>query len=77
MKGLLGRPGYAIRALLRDDFGVAVGELNALAEALQRQRLMAAEAHGGSLSLHNREGGPGCVVRLRLPLDRPAPTDAP
>lgn len=27
-----------------------------------------AEAHGGSLSLRNREPGPGCEARLRLPL---------
>ena len=27
-----------------------------------------AEAHGGSLSLENRAGGPGCLARLRLPL---------
>ena len=27
-----------------------------------------AEAHGGSLTLENRKGGPGCEARLRLPL---------
>ena len=26
-----------------------------------------AEAHGGSLTLENRSGGPGCRARLRLP----------
>jgi nitrogen fixation/metabolism regulation signal transduction histidine kinase len=33
--------------------------------ALSRQ---IAEAHGGSLTLENREPGPGCEARLRLPL---------
>jgi nitrogen fixation/metabolism regulation signal transduction histidine kinase len=28
-----------------------------------------AEAHGGSLTLENREDGPGCEARLRLPLE--------
>jgi len=27
-----------------------------------------AEAHGGTLTLGNREGSPGCEARLRLPL---------
>lgn len=27
-----------------------------------------AEAHGGTLSLENRRGGPGCVARIRLPV---------
>jgi two-component system, NtrC family, nitrogen regulation sensor histidine kinase NtrY len=27
-----------------------------------------AEAHGGSLSLENRQTGPGCQAQLRLPL---------
>jgi signal transduction histidine kinase len=27
-----------------------------------------AEAHGGSLTLENRQTGPGCEARLRLPL---------
>jgi signal transduction histidine kinase len=27
-----------------------------------------AEAHGGSLSLHNRRAAPGCEARLRLPV---------
>jgi two-component system nitrogen regulation sensor histidine kinase NtrY len=27
-----------------------------------------AEAHGGSLTLENRKGGPGCEARLRIPL---------
>jgi signal transduction histidine kinase len=35
--------------------------------ALSRQ---IAEAHGGSLSLANRERGRGCAARLRLPLPR-------
>jgi nitrogen fixation/metabolism regulation signal transduction histidine kinase len=29
-----------------------------------------ADAHGGSLSLENRDDGPGCVARLRVPLRR-------
>jgi two-component system, NtrC family, nitrogen regulation sensor histidine kinase NtrY len=37
--------------------------------ALSRQ---IAEAHGGTLSLKNRDEGRGCVVRLRLPLSVPA-----
>jgi nitrogen fixation/metabolism regulation signal transduction histidine kinase len=30
-----------------------------------------AEAHGGTLSLENRQPGPGCVARLRLPVSGP------
>ena len=37
--------------------------------ALSRQ---IAEAHGGSLSLGNRDDGRGCIARLRLPLGAPA-----
>ncbi|MCU0681975.1 MAG: ATP-binding protein [Polyangiaceae bacterium] len=47
MLGALRGGDYSVRlrpAPGGDDFGVAVGELNALAEALQRQRLMAVEA---------------------------------
>jgi two-component system nitrogen regulation sensor histidine kinase NtrY len=33
--------------------------------ALSRQ---IAEGHGGTVSLQNREDGPGCEARLRLPL---------
>lgn len=31
-----------------------------------------AEAHGGSLTLENRQPGPGCCARLRLPLPSPS-----
>ena len=34
--------------------------------ALSRQ---IAEAHGGSLTLENRSGHPGCIARLLLPLE--------
>lgn len=37
--------------------------------ALSRQ---IAEAHGGTLTLENRQPGPGCEARLRLPLRGPA-----
>ena len=33
--------------------------------ALSRQ---IAEAHDGTLTLHNRQDGSGCVARLRLPM---------
>jgi signal transduction histidine kinase len=35
--------------------------------ALSRQ---IAEAHGGTLTLENRENAAGCVARLRLPVGR-------
>jgi nitrogen fixation/metabolism regulation signal transduction histidine kinase len=47
MLGALRGGDYSVRLRSKpagDDFGVAVGEMNALAEALQRQRLMAVEA---------------------------------
>jgi signal transduction histidine kinase len=37
--------------------------------ALSRQ---IAEAHGGSLTLENRQPGPGCEALLRLPVQGPA-----
>jgi signal transduction histidine kinase len=41
--------------------------------ALSRQ---IAEAHGGSLSLLNRDSAPGCIARLRLPLPHRAANGA-
>ena len=41
----------------RDGSGVGL--------ALVRQ---IAEAHGGTVSLRNREGSPGCVAEVRIPL---------
>ena len=58
-------PGIASGANLFVPFFTTKPQGSGIGLVLSRQ---IAEAHGGSLSLDNREGAPGCVAVLRLPL---------
>jgi len=58
-------PGIAQTANLFVPFFTTKREGSGIGLVLCRQ---IAESHGGSLSLANREGGPGCVATLRIPV---------
>ncbi len=58
-------PGLANTANLFVPFFTTKPTGSGIGLALSRQ---IAEAHGGSLTLENRSGHPGCIARLLLPL---------
>src|SRR5438105_12948336 len=58
-------PGIRETANLFVPFFTTKPEGSGIGLVLSRQ---IAEAHGGSLSLENREQRPGCIARLRLPM---------
>ena len=64
-------PGLAETTNLFVPFFTTKPEGTGIGLALSRQ---IAEAHGGTLTLENHEGAPGCVARVRLPL---APREMP
>jgi nitrogen fixation/metabolism regulation signal transduction histidine kinase len=65
-------PGLADTANLFVPFFTTKPEGSGIGLALSRQ---IAEAHGGTLTLENRQGGRGCVATLHLPLS-PGPQSA-
>jgi two-component system, NtrC family, nitrogen regulation sensor histidine kinase NtrY len=69
-------PGLANTANLFVPFFTTKPRGSGIGLVLSRQ---IAEAHGGSLSLKNRESRPGCIARLQLPLAEPLrpPSPAP
>jgi two-component system, NtrC family, nitrogen regulation sensor histidine kinase NtrY len=67
-------PGLANTTNLFVPFFTTKANGSGIGLALSRQ---IAEAHGGDLTLENRsDGHPGCIARLRLPLDQPQLPDA-
>ena len=57
-------PGLASTANLFVPFFTTKPGGSGIGLALSRQ---IAEGHGGALTLENRDDGPGCIGRLRLP----------